>query len=102
MEQIIYLGPEINIFLLIAEAVGLMGQQALLPIESTSLETELGLTSLFLLKSLSTVKQEEAVKEEIQEEFTVMQKVKVSLKKLAKPTSLKILITLAVQTFKNV
>jgi hypothetical protein len=102
MELTISLGVKINISLYTVEAAGLKEPPALLLIESTSPETELGLMFHFHLKSSSTAKLEVAVTEETLEESTHSPKPTEFLKKAAKTTWLKILTNSHALLFKNV
>jgi hypothetical protein len=70
--------------------------------ELTSLETILGLISLFHLKQLSIVRLEEAATEEMLGKSMPLLKAMVSLKKAAKTISLRILIIFHALPFKNV
>jgi len=101
IELIIFHGLKINTFLYIVEVAGLKEQPVLLPTESTSLEIELGLISLYHLKLSLTVKQEVAVMEAIQEVFMLMPKQMVFLNRVVKIIWLKILINSHALLFKD-
>jgi hypothetical protein len=95
------LGLKTSTFPCIVAAAGLKEQLAQLLIVSTSLEIELGLMSHFPLKSLSTVKQEEAAMEETLQVFTPLLRLMVFLRKVAKTIWPRILRNSVALPFKN-
>jgi hypothetical protein len=94
-------GIKISISLFIVEAAGHKEQPAQLLTALILLETELGLISLYLLKSSSTAKQVEAAMEVIPEGSMPLPSPTVSPKKAVKTIWLKTLINSLALLFKN-